>query len=100
MNPVNVFDIATSEWYTQTTSGETSEARVNPCAVVAAAPDGSSTNVYMWVRHALSDGPVCLLDGDTDGRSREVRISCPLKTRNTGATCGFVSSDIGPRKVE
>ena len=85
MNTVNVFDIATSEWYTQATSGETPEIRVNPCAVVAAAPDGSSTNVYMWVRHALSDGPVCLLDGDTDsldglGRSGSLAVWQPETT--------------------
>lgn len=49
MNNVNVYDIATSEWYTQATAGSTPDIRVNPCAVVAAAPDGTSYNVYMWV---------------------------------------------------
>ena len=48
MNEVDVFDIATSEWYKQATSGPTPQIRVNPCAVVAAAPDGSSYNVYMF----------------------------------------------------
>ena len=48
MNEVNVYDIAASEWYNQATSGPTPNIRVNPCAVVAAAPDGSSYNIYMF----------------------------------------------------
>ncbi|KAF2402383.1 hypothetical protein EJ06DRAFT_528494 [Trichodelitschia bisporula] len=48
MNQVDVFDIAGSTWYRQATSGKTPNIRVNPCAVVAAAPDGSSYNVYMF----------------------------------------------------
>ena len=49
MNNINVYDIAKSSWYTQATTGETPALRVNPCAVVAAAPDGTSYNVYMFV---------------------------------------------------
>jgi hypothetical protein len=48
MNTVNVYDIATSSWYLQTTAGPTPKIRVNPCAVVAAAADGSSYNIYMF----------------------------------------------------
>jgi hypothetical protein len=48
MNNINVYDIAKSTWYTQSTSGPTPKIRVNPCAVVAAAADGSSYNVYMF----------------------------------------------------
>jgi len=48
MNNINVYDIAKSSWYTQATSGDTPEIRVNPCAVIAAAPDGSSYNIYMF----------------------------------------------------
>ena len=48
MNEVNVYDIAASEWYNQATSGPSPNIRVNPCAVVAAAPDGSSYNIYMF----------------------------------------------------
>ncbi|GAB7347467.1 hypothetical protein MBLNU459_g4381t1 [Dothideomycetes sp. NU459] len=48
MNIVDVYDIATSTWYKQATSGPIPNMRVNPCAVVAAAPDGSSYNVYMF----------------------------------------------------
>lgn len=48
MNNINVYDIAQSSWYTQSTSGQTPNIRVNPCAVVAAAPDGSSYNIYMF----------------------------------------------------
>ncbi|KAF2834811.1 hypothetical protein M501DRAFT_989388 [Patellaria atrata CBS 101060] len=48
MNVIDVFDIATSTWYKQATTGKTPKYRVNPCAVVAAAADGSSYNVYMF----------------------------------------------------
>lgn len=48
MNIIDVYDIATSTWYKQATSGPTPGIRVNPCAVVAAAPDGSSYNLYMF----------------------------------------------------
>src|SRR5215469_3562187 len=48
MNEVNVYDIAASKWYNQATSGPTPNIRVNPCAVVVAAPDGSSYNIYMF----------------------------------------------------
>ncbi|KAL9093595.1 MAG: hypothetical protein Q9165_003990 [Trypethelium subeluteriae] len=48
MNVIDVYDIATSTWYKQATSGTSPTFRVNPCAVVAAAPDGSSYNMYMY----------------------------------------------------
>ncbi|KXT18838.1 hypothetical protein AC579_8205 [Pseudocercospora musae] len=48
MNNINVYDIAKSSWYTQTTSGPIPDYRVNPCAVIAAAPDGSSYNIYIF----------------------------------------------------
>ncbi|QSZ29117.1 hypothetical protein DSL72_003627 [Monilinia vaccinii-corymbosi] len=48
MNIIDVYDIANSIWYKQSTSGATPPARVSPCAVVAAAPDGSSFNVYLY----------------------------------------------------
>jgi len=48
MNVIDVFDIATSNWYKQSTSGNYPILRVNPCAVAASAPDGSSTNIYMY----------------------------------------------------
>jgi hypothetical protein len=48
MNVIDVYDIATSRWYKQATSGKTPEIRVNPCAVAASAPDGSSTQIYMY----------------------------------------------------
>lgn len=47
MNNIDIYDIATTSWYKQSTSGPTPELRVNPCGVAAAAPDGSSTNIYM-----------------------------------------------------
>lgn len=48
MNIIDVFDIATSTWYKQSTAGSYPTLRVNPCAVAASAPDGSSTNIYMY----------------------------------------------------
>lgn len=48
MNVIDVYDIATSTWYKQSTSGKYPSIRVNPCAVAASAPDGTSTNIYMY----------------------------------------------------
>jgi hypothetical protein len=48
MNIIDVYDIANSTWYKQATSGPNPPIRVNPCAVVAAAPDGTSFNVYLY----------------------------------------------------
>ncbi|MCJ1412401.1 hypothetical protein MMC19_006495 [Ptychographa xylographoides] len=48
MNVIDVFDIASSSWYRQSTNGTSPPYRVDPCAVVASAADGSSTNVYMY----------------------------------------------------
>jgi hypothetical protein len=53
MNVIDVYDIAESRWYKQSTVGAYPKARVNPCMVVAAAPDGSSYNVYMFGGQAL-----------------------------------------------
>lgn len=48
MNVIDVYDIATSTWYKQSTQGGPPPIRVNPCAIAVAAADGSSTNVYMY----------------------------------------------------
>jgi hypothetical protein len=48
MNVIDVFDIAKSTWYKQSTSGPTPPIRVNPCTVAQSAPDGSSIQVYMY----------------------------------------------------
>ncbi|KAF4554633.1 Kelch motif-containing protein 2 [Elsinoe fawcettii] len=48
MSQLDVYDIATSTWYKQATTGSTPKIRVNPCAVVASAADGSSQNIYMF----------------------------------------------------
>jgi hypothetical protein len=39
MNVIDVYDIATSTWYKQPTSGKQPKYRVNPCAAVAAAAE-------------------------------------------------------------
>lgn len=48
MNVIDVYDVASSTWYRQSTSGAYPILRVNPCAVALSAPDGSSTNIYMY----------------------------------------------------
>ncbi|KAI9769545.1 MAG: hypothetical protein M1840_004023 [Geoglossum simile] len=48
MNIVDIYDIANSIWYKQATRGPTPGTRVNPCAVVASAADGSSFEIYMY----------------------------------------------------
>ena len=48
MNVIDVFDVASSTWYKQSTTGTSPPIRVNPCAVAASAPDGSSTNIYLY----------------------------------------------------
>ena len=48
MNIIDVYDIANSIWYKQATTGASPKFRVNPCTVVAAAPDASSFNVYLY----------------------------------------------------
>lgn len=49
MTTIDVYDIASSQWYHQETSGdEIPRVRVNPCAVVFSAPDASSFNIYMY----------------------------------------------------
>ncbi|KAI8629058.1 hypothetical protein F5Y19DRAFT_484987 [Xylariaceae sp. FL1651] len=49
MTTIDVYDIASSQWYHQQTSGkEIPQVRVNPCAVVFSAPDASSFNIYMY----------------------------------------------------
>nr|POE93447.1 kelch repeat-containing protein [Quercus suber] len=53
MNNVDVYDIAESTWYKQSTSGPMPDVRVNPCAVTAAAPDGSSYQIHLWGGQAL-----------------------------------------------
>ncbi|XXG98951.1 RNAPII degradation factor [Hypoxylon texense] len=48
MSTIDVYDIKTSAWYHQETSGEAPQVRVNPCAVIFSAPDASSFNIYMY----------------------------------------------------
>ncbi|KAI5373259.1 hypothetical protein J4E82_008016 [Alternaria postmessia] len=55
MNTIDVYDISTSTWYKQSTSGKTPKYRVNPCTVVGAAADGSSYNIYMFAGQDLGD---------------------------------------------
>lgn len=48
MTNIDVYDIATSTWYKQSTAGTPPPPRVNPCAVVFAAPDASSFQVHLY----------------------------------------------------
>lgn len=48
MSTLDVYDIASSQWYHQQTTGTAPGVRVNPCAVVASAPDASSFQIYLF----------------------------------------------------
>lgn len=48
MSTLDVYDIANSVWYHQQTTGSPPGVRVNPCAVVASAPDASSFQIYVF----------------------------------------------------
>ncbi|KUJ20293.1 uncharacterized protein LY89DRAFT_579414 [Mollisia scopiformis] len=48
MNIIDIYDVANSTWYKQATSGPSPPIRVDPCATVAMAPDGTSFNVYLY----------------------------------------------------
>lgn len=48
LTTLDVYDIANSEWFHQETSGNPPSVRVNPCTVVASAPDASSFQIYMF----------------------------------------------------
>lgn len=48
LSTIDIYDVASSRWYKQSTSGTPPGIRVNPCAVVFAAPDASSFNVYLY----------------------------------------------------
>lgn len=48
MTVIDVYDVASSTWYKQATHGTSPPIRVDPCAVVATAPDGSSFNIYLY----------------------------------------------------
>lgn len=53
MNVIDVYDIANSTWYKQSTSGKTPDYRVNPCATVAAAAE-SVLLYYSTLLHILT----------------------------------------------
>jgi len=48
LGTLDVYDIATSEWYHQRTTGDRPTVRVNPCAAIASAPDASSFQIYFF----------------------------------------------------
>lgn len=48
MSTLDVYDIASSVWYHQRTTGTAPGKRVNACAVVASAPDASSFQIYLF----------------------------------------------------
>ncbi|KAH9886879.1 hypothetical protein F4778DRAFT_786594 [Xylariomycetidae sp. FL2044] len=48
MDTIDVYDIKSSTWYHQETSGTAPQVRVNPCAVIFSAPDASSFNIFMY----------------------------------------------------
>ncbi|KAF5026503.1 hypothetical protein F66182_1425 [Fusarium sp. NRRL 66182] len=62
LRTLNVYDIANSEWFHQETSGDAPTVRVNPCAVIASAPDASSFQIYVFGGQDLPFGNQTQLD--------------------------------------
>ncbi|KAI4212173.1 MAG: hypothetical protein LQ351_005042 [Letrouitia transgressa] len=112
MNVIDVFDIASSTWYKQSTSGKYPSLRVNPCAVAASAPDGSSTNIHvyggqnlipygqqiqyddMWI---LSVPSFTWIEVDTDGQSvppARVGHSCNIWDGQIVVVGGYTGPDL------
>ncbi|EFQ97595.1 kelch repeat protein [Nannizzia gypsea CBS 118893] len=112
MNVIDVFDIASSKWYKQATSGKTPKIRVNPCAVAASAADGSSTQVYlfggqnlipygeqiqyndMWI---LSIPSFTWIEAKTDGQSvppARAGHTCNIWNSQIVVTGGYVGQDL------
>ncbi|KAI4204693.1 MAG: hypothetical protein LQ350_001008 [Teloschistes chrysophthalmus] len=112
MNVIDVYDIATSTWYKQATTGKYPSLRVNPCAVAASAPDGSSTNVYvyggqnllpygqqiqydeMWI---LTVPSFTWVQVDTDGQSvppARVGASCSIWNGQIVVVGGYTGPDL------
>lgn len=48
LNIVDIYDLSSRTWTKQATDGSTPKYRVNPCAVVGSASDGSSHNIYFF----------------------------------------------------
>lgn len=113
MNVIDVYDIASSSWYKQSTSGNYPSLRVNPCAVAASAPDGSSTNVYlyggqnlipygeqtqyddMWI---LTIPSFTWIEVDTKGQSvppARVGHSCAMWDGQIVVVGGYTGQDLG-----
>lgn len=62
LGTLDVYDIETSEWYHQKTTGDKPSVRVNPCAVIASAPDASSFQIYFFGGQNLQPfvSPLCI----------------------------------------
>ncbi|KAK2861465.1 hypothetical protein FQN49_004170 [Arthroderma sp. PD_2] len=112
LNVIDVFDIASSKWYKQATTGETPKIRVNPCAVAASAADGTSTQVYLyggqnlipyksqiqyddvWI---LSIPSFTWIKADTDGQSvppARAGHTCNIWNSQIVVTGGYVGQDL------
>jgi hypothetical protein len=48
MATINIYDIASSTWYSVTATGSVPPQRMLPCSVVSASPDGSSFQIIMF----------------------------------------------------
>ena len=92
---LTVYDIANSEWYHQETTGDPPEVRVNPCAVIASAPDASSFQIYMFggqnlpfVSNPLSPpvrrAKLTLIPGITEAVQRHVHPYHPIVYMDQG----------------
>lgn len=79
MSTLDVYDIASSQWYHQQSTGTAPGVRVNPCAVVASAPDASSFQIYLFggqnLQPAVSFALSCTHDQGGIWRSRPCRTT-------------------------
>lgn len=74
MSTLDVYDIASSQWYHQQSSGTAPGVRVNPCAVVASAPDASSFQIYVYGGQNLQPA-VSIVYSDKRRRRQRKRIA-------------------------
>ncbi|KAH8149398.1 uncharacterized protein LAJ45_06477 [Morchella importuna] len=101
LNIIDIYDVSSRKWTKQATDGTTPKYRVNPCAVVGSASDGSSHNIYffggqnlvpygeqvqyndMWI---LSIPSFSWIKVDTDGQT--------VPSARAGHTCELHGSDM------
>jgi hypothetical protein len=91
---LDVYDIHHSEWYRQETTGDAPGVRVNPCTVIASAPDASSFQIYMFGGQNLQPYVSTLSHGRQVNAGADRRLSTYRQTKHSITTC--ISSAFPP----